>query len=273
MDERRTRGRRRFFLGRQPLGAGQAASLVFLAAAAGTGRVPRNLGHHGSICNKDQPETASKSGRTPPPCRRGAPEGSPRRSSPLRGRADCGALPRAPHRSTRRPGNQYLLQLPMSEVSGRWFAPSKLTIHRLDRRLSAMMSLKFLMHAMRSPSGDICGSAAVSRSKTSSTRSLDAPAGDAHNGTADRHTIVIAVRSLCMICLQARRCAWRADASSGPGGSRPSISVLAVGRVAVVISALFCGYDRLRRVDLGIRIPIQSAGVAVVVFRRVLVRI
>src|SRR6266487_4238517 len=60
------------------------------------------------------------------------------------------------------------LALPL--VRGRRSLPSKSTIQRLDRFLSFMMSLKFRTNATFLPSGEICGSDAVSRSNRSSNR-------------------------------------------------------------------------------------------------------
>src|SRR3989454_8289654 len=60
--------------------------------------------------------------------------------------------------------------LPLPDVSGRRSLPSKSTIQRLDRFLSFMMSLKLRTNTTFMPSGEICGSEAVSRSNMSISR-------------------------------------------------------------------------------------------------------
>src|SRR3989442_9837562 len=60
------------------------------------------------------------------------------------------------------------LALPV--VSGRRSLPSKSTIQRLDRFLSFMMSLKLRTNTTFMPSGEICGSDAVSSSNMSISR-------------------------------------------------------------------------------------------------------
>src|SRR5215467_8686755 len=57
------------------------------------------------------------------------------------------------------------LKLPV--VKGRLLEPSKLTIQRLEQRLSVITSLNCRTYMTFSPSGEICGSAAVSISKMS----------------------------------------------------------------------------------------------------------
>src|SRR5436190_187711 len=56
------------------------------------------------------------------------------------------------------------------DVSGRRSLPPKSTIQRLDRFLSFMMSLKLRTNTTFVPSGEICGSDAVSKSNISIRR-------------------------------------------------------------------------------------------------------